>query len=76
MQENKTCIVYESPHRIQKLINELFVLDPKRQICISREISKLYETHLRGSASELKQLLETHPIKGEIVVTIEKCTDV
>ena len=72
LEETKTIIFYESPHRIERLISELHeIFGEKRQACISREISKIHEEHLRGSLAELKIGLEEKKLKGEIVVILE-----
>jgi 16S rRNA (cytidine1402-2'-O)-methyltransferase len=42
-----------------------------RQVCVARELTKLYEEFRRGSASEVKAYYEAHPPKGEIVIIIE-----
>lgn len=65
-----TIVLYESPHRIEKCVNEIIeYLGPKREICISREISKLHEEHIRGTAEQvLKNLKERSKLKGEIVL--------
>ncbi len=69
----QTIIMYESPHRIQKAINELFeYFGADRRVCIAREISKLYEEFIRGTVAEVKVMLETkQELKGEIVIIIE-----
>jgi 16S rRNA (cytidine1402-2'-O)-methyltransferase len=68
-----TIILYESPYRILKLLGEIkqfFGTD--RRISISREISKIHEQTLRGTADELIKMFEAKPPKGEFVVTIDK----
>ncbi len=68
-----TCVMYESPHRIKKCIEEIIAYcGPQRQIAIAREISKIYEEVLRGSASEVLERITTSPIKGEMVVVVDK----
>ncbi len=71
-QESKTFIMYESPFRLLKLLEELKEhVGPERRICVSREISKLYEEHQRGTADELLKHFTAKPVKGEIVVIVE-----
>jgi 16S rRNA (cytidine1402-2'-O)-methyltransferase len=69
-----TVILYESTHRIVRLINEIVELDADdKEICIAREISKIYEEYIRGTAKELQNILaERKELKGEIVVLIRK----
>ncbi|MFI3294807.1 MAG: 16S rRNA (cytidine(1402)-2'-O)-methyltransferase [Rikenellaceae bacterium] len=70
-QENKTIILYESPHRIAKTISQLKeTFGDQRQGCISREISKKFEEHIRGTLAELELRCNQSPLKGEIVITI------
>lgn len=72
VEEPRTMIFYESPHRIVKtlvLMGEFFGED--RPATISREITKLYEEILRGTIGELVQHFETTPPKGEMVVVIK-----
>lgn len=71
-QEERTLILYESPHRLVKClsqIEEFFGAD--RKVCVVRELSKIYEEYKRGSALEVRKYYETNPPKGEIVIIIE-----
>lgn len=66
---NSTLIFYESPHRIQKTLNDIYKILGNRKIAISREISKKYEEIYRGDIKSVqKQLLD---IKGEFVIVVE-----
>jgi 16S rRNA (cytidine1402-2'-O)-methyltransferase len=70
--EERTVILYESPHRLLKCleqIQEFFGAD--RRVSVSREISKFYEEHQRGTALELQAYYAQKPAKGEIVIVIE-----
>ncbi len=67
-----TIVLYESPHRIPRLLKELSEhLGETRRISFSREISKLHEESKQGTASELLAHFEAKPPKGEFVVLIE-----
>ena len=69
--ENRTMIIYESPYRLVKLLQELIdVLGPDRQVSVSREISKLHAETARGTLSDLLGHFSTKEVKGEIVVTL------
>ncbi len=71
-EEPRTMIFYESPHRIAKALEQFIeVFGEERRVCLSREISKLYEQHLRGTLREVLAMVETTPPKGEIVLIIE-----
>jgi 16S rRNA (cytidine1402-2'-O)-methyltransferase len=71
-EEERTLIFYESPYRIAKLMGEIAqYFGAERNVTISRELSKLHEETLRGTAAELAKQLETKALKGEIVVVIK-----
>jgi len=72
LSSGSTVILYESVHRIIKLLDEINVQTPDKKICIAKEITKIYEEFIRGTASEIKNILiENNKIKGEFVVIIE-----
>lgn len=74
-QETKTFILYESPFRLVKLLEELKeYLGKERRACVSREISKLFEENKRGTLEELAAYFSSKPVKGEIVVVVEGTT--
>ncbi len=71
-EENRAIVLYESPHRIEKTVRQIGeVLGQETPISISREVSKKFEEHLRGSAQELVIRLQAKPIKGEIVMVVD-----
>ena len=63
-----TIILYESPHRIEKTLQDILKVMGNIQISISREISKKYEEIYRGSIEEVQNQLQT---KGEMVLVLE-----
>jgi len=65
-----TLIFYESPHRIQKCVADMLSIFGDRVVCLSREISKKFEEHLRGSLSSLLETLSVRPRKGEMVIVV------
>ena len=73
--ETKTFIVYESPYRLIKLIEEIILhLGPQRMISVSRELSKLFEENKRGEAQEVLNYFKSKTIKGELVIVIQGTT--
>ena len=71
-QEKRTIILYESPHRILKLLEELKVnFGPDRIISVSRELTKIYEETLNDTIENLIEHFTEHKIKGEFVVVIK-----
>lgn len=59
-------ILYEAPHRIQKLLNEIQKLSPSKEIFLAKEISKKFQTFYKGEAKDIKLQNE----KGEWVVIL------
>lgn len=71
-EEDKTFILYESPFRLVKLLEEMKqYLGESRQACVSRELSKMFEENKRGTLNELIQHFSAKTVKGEIVVVVE-----
>lgn len=69
--ESRTIIFYESPHRLLKLLKEIPVyFGDDRLISVSRELTKIYEETINGTASELLNHFSDSTIKGEIVVVV------
>ncbi len=69
--ETRTMVFYESPHRLLKTLKEFAALfGNDRQACVSREISKIHETHHRGSLEELVNEFPAKTIKGEITIIV------
>lgn len=66
--EKRTVIVYESPKRIKRLINELEQFLPDREVSIVKEMTKIYQSIIRGKPKELSEKLTSE--KGEFVVLI------
>lgn len=69
-EEERTIVLYESSHRIEKLIDELVTYFPTRYVVISRELTKKFEETWRGFPAELKEKMNEKTIKGEFVVVI------
>ena len=70
-EETRTMIFYESPHKLIKTLSnfcEYFGED--RQVSVSRELTKMYEETIRGSAKQVLDHYTKKPPKGEIVVVV------
>ncbi len=67
---NFTIVLYESPHRLSKTLQNIYKIMGNRQISISREISKVHEEVFRGTVSEAIDIYKE--VKGEIVIVITK----
>ena len=70
----RTAVFYEAPHRIVETLTDIVeVLGAGRHVVIAREVTKLHEEFLRGSASELRETLKAREaVKGEITLLIGK----
>jgi 16S rRNA (cytidine1402-2'-O)-methyltransferase len=70
-ERKETAVFYESPHRLVKtLIMMQNIFNPATKICVSREISKVFEEHFRGTIPEAFAHFSAKEVKGEIVVTV------
>lgn len=69
--ESRTMIIYESPYRLVKLLEQLIeVLGDDRQVSVSREISKLHAETVRGTLREVHSHFAPSEVKGEIVLVL------
>ena len=70
-----TLIFYESPHRIKETLKNLLEILGNREVVICRELTKLYEEYLRGTAEEVIDYLSEHALKGECCLLVSGATD-
>ena len=70
VQSSYTSIFYESPFRIVKTIQVLSEIDADVPVCVARELTKVFETYHRGTASALLEEFKAKPPKGEIVLLV------
>ena len=64
-----TIIFYEAPHRIEKMLRSLLEVFKDRRICLARELTKIHEEIIRGTISEVLEVVSD--LKGEMVVVVE-----
>ncbi len=70
-EETRTIIFYESPHKLLKtLANFMEYFGEERMVSVSREITKLHEETIRGTAKEVLEFYTNKPPKGEIVIVV------
>ncbi|MBR3724212.1 MAG: 16S rRNA (cytidine(1402)-2'-O)-methyltransferase [Bacteroidales bacterium] len=70
-EEQRTMVIYESPYRLVKLLEELMnVMGESRPVSVSREISKLHAETVRGTLQEVHHHFASKEVKGEIVVVV------
>ncbi|WP_162340950.1 16S rRNA (cytidine(1402)-2'-O)-methyltransferase [Cyclobacterium salsum] len=69
--ETRTMVFYESPYRLLKTLQQFSdVFGPERQVCVSRELTKIHEENVRGSLQEIITYYTENTLKGEIVITL------
>lgn len=66
----ETSIYFESPHRLTKTLAAIAALDPGREVCVARELTKKFESYRRASAEKLLAEFTAQPGKGEITLLI------
>jgi 16S rRNA (cytidine1402-2'-O)-methyltransferase len=66
----ETLVAFESPKRIGASLATLAAVDPERRVAVCRELTKLHEEIVRGTAAEVAQRYEAEAPKGEIVLVI------
>ena len=71
-QIKNTAVFYESPHRILKALELLKNECPDRPMVVCRELTKIYEEIIRGTADEILKYYQAHPekVRGEFVVVL------
>ncbi len=72
-EEERTTVLYESPHRLVKALEQMVeFVGAERPVMVARELSKMHEQMVRGTATEVLAYFTTHPdkVRGEIVIVI------
>lgn len=71
-----TLILYESPHRLVDLLEEMLAIWGDRSIAIARELTKKYEEWIRGTIRECVDYVRTEGTRGEYTLVVEGASDV
>jgi 16S rRNA (cytidine1402-2'-O)-methyltransferase len=72
-----TLIFYETPHRVLDALTDVEEVMGARPVVVARELTKIHEEFLRGTASEIRAALAARPsVKGEITLLIGKAEEV
>ena len=66
----RTIVLYESPFRVGDLLADLAAVAPNARVAVAREITKLHEEIVRGTASELAAHYASDRPKGEVTVVV------
>jgi 16S rRNA (cytidine1402-2'-O)-methyltransferase len=67
---SETLVAFESPRRVPATLAVLAELDPERQVAVCRELTKVHEEVVRGSAAELAERYRGEPPRGEVVLVV------
>ena len=71
MNEKRTVIFYESPHRLEKFLQQfLEVLGEERELSVSRELTKKFEETVRGNVIDVMNYFKEGVVKGEFVICV------
>jgi 16S rRNA (cytidine1402-2'-O)-methyltransferase len=71
-EEERTIVLYESPMRLVKTLEELIVhFGEERHCCVSRELTKIFEENKRGTLTEVLFYYKEKGVKGEIVIVLQ-----
>lgn len=74
--EQATLVFYEAPHRIVESLEDIAATLGEREVVVARELTKLHEEVLRGTATEIRAALESRDaIRGEFVILIAKASE-
>src|SRR5439155_23579439 len=66
--EGRTAVLYESPYRVGDLLADLAAVAPDARVVVAREMTKLHEELVRGSAKELADRYAANAPKGEVTI--------
>jgi len=66
----ETLVAFESPRRVGASLAVLAALDPERPVAVCRELTKIHEEVVRGSAAELAERYAGAEVKGEVVLVV------
>ncbi|MBD3224174.1 MAG: 16S rRNA (cytidine(1402)-2'-O)-methyltransferase [Caldithrix sp.] len=69
-EEERTIILYESPHRIHRTVRDLLGYLGDRPVVLGRELTKKFEEFRRGTLAELDRAIEHQKVKGELVIIV------
>jgi 16S rRNA (cytidine1402-2'-O)-methyltransferase len=70
-EERRTLILYESPHRLLKTLQEIYEILGERKMVVARELTKKFEEIKRGTPEEIIKYFQKSTLKGELVLVVE-----
>jgi 16S rRNA (cytidine1402-2'-O)-methyltransferase len=72
---SETLVAFESPRRVAASLAVLAALDPARPVAVCRELTKVHEEIVRGTAAELAERYASEPPRGEVVLVVGPASD-
>ncbi len=73
--DERTLIIYESPHRLKETLNLIYKILGNRKISICRELTKKYEEYLRDTVENMIEYYSTTDPRGEYILILEGCSE-
>ena len=70
-----TIVLFEAPHRLKAFLDDALAILGNRNICLFREMTKIYEEIIRGTISEVLELQRQKRIRGELTLVVEGCKE-
>lgn len=74
LSRNESFVLYESPFRVGKLLADIASIEPDRLVCVGRELTKIHEEIVEGSAAELAGRFPADSAKGEFCLVVRSPT--
>ena len=68
---SETFVLYESPFRLVKTLEQFSLVIPDRMLCVCRELTKIHEENFRGTFTQALQHSQSKEVKGEIVIIVQ-----
>jgi 16S rRNA (cytidine1402-2'-O)-methyltransferase len=65
-----TLVLYEAPHRLVGTLSDILEVLGERQVIVARELTKIFEEFIRGTASEVIEAVSQDIVRGEVVILI------
>jgi 16S rRNA (cytidine1402-2'-O)-methyltransferase len=65
-----TLVLYEAPHRLEDCLNDIREVMGERQVVVARELTKVYEEFIRGTAAEIAAKIDQGRVRGEVAILI------
>ena len=73
--EPGTMVFFESPHRLPAMLRDISDVLGNRSVVVCRELTKIHESFIRGTAQDVMRVLAGGPVKGEITVLVSGCEE-